>query len=324
MPCLPVLSAISCSAQSAKPAMPGAVVDEHELVAQRRRCRPSRRRAAAPGLASSSSASRSATASASSSSRAMSAPARPLGTRPKAVSARVAAADVGVGVDDAVAGLARPASSSGEPGSVTITIRPAGSMPASRERLLVGAPLAVGLDGGAGLAGHHHDRALEPVGERGRGPGRGRWSPARSARRRAVAQMTSGASDEPPMPQSTTWSTPASASSLAQRRDLADQRPRRRGAGRPRRAASPPPPRPRDPTAWRPARRACRRSRRRRAPARARAIASAAAPVADDLEASRSLLRALQLALDRLDELVPGRHELVDALAARGSSITSS
>ena len=29
-----------------------------------------------------------------------------------------------------------------------------------------------------------------------------------------VAQITSGASEEPPMPQSTTWSTPASASSL--------------------------------------------------------------------------------------------------------------
>ena len=35
MPSLPVLSAISCSAQSAEPHVLGAGVDEHELVAQR-------------------------------------------------------------------------------------------------------------------------------------------------------------------------------------------------------------------------------------------------------------------------------------------------
>ena len=64
-----------------------AVVDEDELVAQRRRAAPWPRRGAGRGWPSSSSASRSATASASSSSASMSTPARPLGTSPKAVSA---------------------------------------------------------------------------------------------------------------------------------------------------------------------------------------------------------------------------------------------
>ena len=86
VPSLPVLSAISCSAQSAKPTMPDPLStmaslsrsgDVPAIAAARRR----------PGLASSSSASRSATASASSSRASMSAPARPLGTSPKAVSA---------------------------------------------------------------------------------------------------------------------------------------------------------------------------------------------------------------------------------------------
>ena len=107
VPSLPVDSAMSCSAQSANPTMPEPVVDDDELVAQRRRCRPWPRRGAAPGWPSSSAASRSATASASSSSASMSAPASPLGHQPERGQRGVAAADVRVGVDDAVAGLAR-------------------------------------------------------------------------------------------------------------------------------------------------------------------------------------------------------------------------
>jgi len=86
VPFLPVLSAISCSAQSASPMIPEPSSIRTSL--SRRgsvpaMAAPSRR----AGFASSSSASRSATDSASSSSCSMSTPARPLGTRPNAVSA---------------------------------------------------------------------------------------------------------------------------------------------------------------------------------------------------------------------------------------------
>ena len=60
----------------------------------------------------------------------MSTPASPLGTSPNAVSARVAAADVGVGAEDPVAGLGRGLVER-RAGSVTTTIRSRGSIPAS-------------------------------------------------------------------------------------------------------------------------------------------------------------------------------------------------
>ena len=86
VPCLPVLSAISCSAQSAKPLSPEPWSTSTSLLRSglvAAIAAPSR----SPGFASSSVASRSETDSASSSSRPRSAPARPLGTRPNAVSA---------------------------------------------------------------------------------------------------------------------------------------------------------------------------------------------------------------------------------------------
>ena len=86
VPFLPVLSAISCSAQSANPGIREPSLTRTSLV--RSGCVPAmaapRRRA---GFASSSSASRSATDSASSSSASRSTPARPLGTSPNAVRA---------------------------------------------------------------------------------------------------------------------------------------------------------------------------------------------------------------------------------------------
>ena len=190
-------------------------------------------------------------------------------------------------------------------------------MPASRERLLVGPPLRVGLDGGAGLAGHHHDGAVEPV---GRAPSR-TWSgwleSSTVSSTPYVAQMTSGASDEPPMPQSTTWSTPASASSLRSAatsptsgRDAAGQA----DPGQPLRGLL-----------------LGVRAPQRRRPARTSLLAKPSVDQRRDVRADRvggraggddlerlahccAVPRLLELALDGLDELVPRLHELVDAL----------
>ena len=75
-------------------------------------------------------------------------------------------------------------------------------MPASREGLLEDAALAVGLDGRAGLATRRRRRSSVRAGRASAATHlvRGRSSRGRSARRRRCAQMTSGASDEPPMP----------------------------------------------------------------------------------------------------------------------------
>ena len=86
MPCLPVDSAISCSAQSREPHDVRSVGDDAELVPQR--LRPSDRGAeheAGVGLVVDRQLEE--IVSASSSSASMSTPASPEGTRPKAVSA---------------------------------------------------------------------------------------------------------------------------------------------------------------------------------------------------------------------------------------------
>ena len=257
MPCLPVVSAISCSAQSAKPDEPGALVDEDQLVAQRRWCRPSRRRAAAPGLASSSSASRSETASASSSSAADVGAGQPARHQAERGQRGVAAADVGVGVDDAVAGLARTAWSSGEPGSVTTTIRVAGSMPASVNACSKARRWQSVSTVQPDLLDTTTTVRSSRSAERPRGPGRGRWSRGRSARRRTSRRSPRAPATSRPCRRARRGRRPASASSLRSAaisptsgRDAA-------GQGRPRTAASRTPPRPPGPTASRPARRAC-------------------------------------------------------------------
>jgi hypothetical protein len=87
------------------------------------------------------------------------------GHEPEGGECGVAPTDVRVGVDHAVAGLpgllVERASRVGHHDDVAGRVEPC---PA--ERLLEGAALGVGLDGGAGLAGHHRDRALQPVADR--------------------------------------------------------------------------------------------------------------------------------------------------------------
>ena len=111
-------------------------------------CRRRRRRAA------------SATASASSSSSSMSTPARPRGHQPERGQRRVAAADVGVGVEDAVAGGAGGLVERGA--GVGDDDDALGRVDAGvAERRLEGAPLAVGLDRRARLGRDDDDGALE-------------------------------------------------------------------------------------------------------------------------------------------------------------------
>ena len=171
VPCLPVDSAMSCSIQSAQAGDAGGVSGSTQLVPPGERAAPSAAPSCSAGVALVSSASAAATAAASSSSaprrrrRARSAPGR---TRSARCSGRRRSGR------RARSGSRPPrrAASSGEPGSVTTMIRSAGSMPASRERLLVDAAVAVGLDRAAALARDHHDRAVE-AGRRAPGaPGR--------------------------------------------------------------------------------------------------------------------------------------------------------
>ena len=64
--------------------------------------------------------------------------------------------------------MSRAIISSGEPGSVTMTKRsPDVAHAGVGERLPVRPAVRIGLHSGAGLAGHDHDRAVEPVGQRG-------------------------------------------------------------------------------------------------------------------------------------------------------------
>ena len=122
VPCLPVLSAISCSAQSAKPTSrsPGRRARACRAAGW---CRRSRRRAGARGWPRRRRPAGPRPPRPRRAARPMSAPASPLGTRPNAVSARVAAADVGVGVDDRGSRRRGDCWSSGLPGSVTTTMR---------------------------------------------------------------------------------------------------------------------------------------------------------------------------------------------------------
>ena len=95
----------------------------------------------------------------------MSAPARPRGHQAERGEGRVATADVGVGVDDAVAAgaglLVERAAGVGDDDDPGRRVDPG-----LGEGGLEGAPLRVGLDRGAGLARDDDDRALE-VGDRG-------------------------------------------------------------------------------------------------------------------------------------------------------------
>ena len=119
--------------------------------------------------------------------------------------------------------------SSGEPGSVTTTMRLA-RVDAGRR----GTPARRPAGGCRSRpcrrsCWNDHDRAVEAGRRAPPAPGPGRWCRARSAGRRRWRQITSGASDEPPMPASTTWSRPSAGSSLAQLGELGQQLARLRG-----------------------------------------------------------------------------------------------
>ena len=122
----------------------------------------------------------------------------------------VASTDVGVGEEDAITGLARRRLQ--RRAGVGDDDDALGGVDAGvAERLLEGTPLAVGLDRPSRLAGHDDDR-LRRGGPRARSArSRGRRSRSTVRSTPAAPQITSGASDEPPMPHSTTWTRPASA-----------------------------------------------------------------------------------------------------------------
>ena len=229
MPSLPVLSAMSCSAQSGRPHDARAVVDEDQLVAQRvgarhgraePQCRVGvvvgaqdvgdRLRVVEEGLDVG--------------------PGEPRGDQAEGCQGGVAPADVGVGVDDAVAGLARlPVERAAGVGHDDDAGRRVDA--GLGERGLERAPLRVGLDGGPGLAGHHDHGAVEVdqggahhVGVGGvehdqRHAGRGaddlrsQGGPAHAAQDHPVDAL--------------------GAEVLPQRRDLAHERPRRPGESDP-------------------------------------------------------------------------------------------
>ena len=313
VPSLPVLSAMSCSAQAGKPVDAGALVDQDQLVAQR--LGPGHRRAEAEarvrlvvggqqvgdrlGLVE----------------QALDVDTgQRAGHQAEGGQRGVATADVGVGVDDAVPGrsalLLQRAARVGHDDDAVGRGRARPRRRRARRR-------AAGSRSppSSRTSRRPRRRCGQVIGQRPRGPGRGGWSRAPPGRRRRSAQMTSGASEEPPIPQSTTRSRPLAAQLLAQRGDLADQRAGRTGGGRPTTAGRTPRPRPRDPTGWRPRAKSRlanysstragdvlgRRPRRRR-------------PGPTISSAVGHRLRRLHLALDGLDELVPGGDELVDAL----------
>ncbi len=118
----------------------------------------------------------------------------------------VATADVGVGVDDAVAGL--PGILVERAARVGDDDDPLGGVEARLgERALVGPALGVGLDGRAGLAGHHDDGPLEPVGQCGADVvGVGEVEDGQLLACRRADDL--GREGRPPMPHRTTWSRP--------------------------------------------------------------------------------------------------------------------
>ena len=180
LPSLPVDSAISCSAQSPKPGNAEPALASTTLSTPARLAAPSRPPSRSPGLSGSSASRTGRISSASSSSAPMSAPASPLGHQAERRERGVAAADVGVGHVDAVAGLARGLLQ--RRAGVGDHHDPLGRLdPGVAERLLEGAPLAVGLDGASGLA-RDHDDGLGAAAPRAR-PARSRGR--RSRRRRA-------------------------------------------------------------------------------------------------------------------------------------------
>ena len=207
-------------------------------------------------------------------------------------------------------------------------------MPASVNACLVGAALGVGLDGRPDLLettttvrssrsrqGGAHLVGVGGVQHRQLHPGGG--ADDLGGQRRAAHPAEHDVVE------------PRSAQVLAQRRDLADERPRGPGQADPGQPDRPPRPRRPDPTAWRPGRRACWRSgrrpgvgtcwrdrvgrrRRRRRPPRATCVTC---PPRLRRRRSRPWSSSL---LDVVEQLVPGLLELVDALALEHVRSTSS
>ena len=170
MPSLPVLSAMSCSAQAGEPDDAGALVDEDQLVAARReasreqaghgraehearvgRVVDRQQRGGGGGVGEQ---------------RGHVDPRQGAGHQAEGGEGRVAAADVGVGRDDA------------QPGLVALLLQGragvghdhdvVGGLEAGLdEGVLEGAALGVGLDRGAGLRGDHDHGAAQVAGERG-------------------------------------------------------------------------------------------------------------------------------------------------------------
>ena len=211
VPSLPVDSAISCSIQAGSPAMPDPWSAKTSLSRSGRvppRAAPSCR----PGLSSSSAISRSSTASASSSRAATSTPARPVGTRPNAVRAEKRPPTVGSAVKTARQPADSHAACSGEPGSVTATRRVRGSIPASRN-----AASTTRRCESVSTVEPDLEETTSTVRSRSRSRARETWSGSVESRTSsstpAVAAITSGARDEPPMPARTTRSTPSARSS---------------------------------------------------------------------------------------------------------------
>ena len=204
---------------------------------------------------------------------------------------------------------------------MTTTIRCGRVDPGVAERLLEGAPLAVGLHGAAGLAGHDHDRLVEPVLQGGAHEVgvRGVQHVELDAGRRADHLGRERRAAHPAQHD-------AGQTLLAQlhleRRDVGRPAPARSATATPTPAACRPPPRRPGPTGWRPGARSGRRRRRPPAPrpprrtpprrrTRRRARTTPPRPRSRPAELTTGLLH---LALDGLDQLVPRLLELVDAL----------
>src|SRR4051794_40221678 len=213
-PSLPVDSAISCSAQSPKPRM--GVSDSASTMPTL--SRPVRKpapsatlssRAALPG-----SARCSASVSASVSSSPTSAPASALGTSPNADRALYRPPTVGSARNTAWAPMAAADSASGEPGSVTTTNR----APISFSSNPASAKAEMNARRWLSVSTVPPDFELTTTTVRSRSVmARATWPGSVVSRTTrgtpAVRQMTSGASDEPPMPQSTIRSRPREVSS---------------------------------------------------------------------------------------------------------------
>ena len=191
----------------------------------------------------------------------------PARHQPERGQRRVAAAHVGVGVEDAVAGLGGRLVERGARVGDDDDVRRRLEVGVA-ERLLVGALLAVGLDGPAGLAGDDHDGALELVGQ-----GAAYVVGVGGVEHREL-HAVGGADDlggERGAAHAAEHDAGAAAvgEDVAQADDLVDQRPGLLGQPDPGQAAAGLGLGRRCPRAWRPGRR-CRRRRRRRRAARRR------------------------------------------------------